>query len=255
MNIARHFLSITAELESTKDRVRNFIAGHHWLTDGEWKESVLRTVIGQRLPDTVRIGRGFVLTENGPTTQCDILLYRADRPVLFRDADLVFLTPEAVLGVVEVKSRATKEVLRASIEKLALIGRHLGRHSEHCCLGLFSYEVEGDPRNWYSELLPALCTHPSEVVHLINLGCSSFARWWQYSPTESSDAHYECWHSYRLTDMSAGYFIANLIDKVIPDKVPLDERFWYPERSKESRRVDRIPFGAAPARRPTPIRR
>lgn len=81
MNVAQHFRSITSELESLKDRVRNFIANQHWLTDGEWKESVLRTVIAQRLPDTVKIGRGFVLTEQGPATQCDIMLYRSDRPV------------------------------------------------------------------------------------------------------------------------------------------------------------------------------
>lgn len=177
MNIEKHFLSLTGEIESTKDRVRNFIADHHWLTHGEWKESVLRTVIAQRLPDTVRIGRGFVLTEHGPTTQCDLLLDRADRPVLFRDADLVFLTPDAVLGVVEVKSRATKEIVRESLSKLANIGRILGRHYEHCSLGLFSYDVAADPWGWYSDLLPTCCTHPSEVVHLINLGCSSFVRW------------------------------------------------------------------------------
>ena len=28
MNIAKHFLSLTAEIESTKDRVRNFIASY-----------------------------------------------------------------------------------------------------------------------------------------------------------------------------------------------------------------------------------
>lgn len=245
MNVAQHFRSITGELESLKDRVRNFIADQHWLTDGEWKESVLRTVIAQRLPDTVRIGRGFVLTEHGPSTQCDILLYRADCPVLFRDADLVFLTPDAVLGIVEVKSRASKGVFESAVTKLADIGFHLGRHADHCCLGLFAYDIDTDPNQWYKEILPVRCWHTSQVVDLISLGCSSFVRWWKYSPS-GGDAHYEHWHSYGLENMSAGYFIANLIDKVSSGTTTLDERFWYPESSKENHVVDHIPFGFRP---------
>lgn len=251
LNVAKHFRSITNELDSLKDRVRNFIANQHWLTDGEWKESVLRTLIAQRLPDTVRIGRGFVLTEQGPTTQCDIILYRADCPVLFRDADLVFLTPDAVLSVIEVKSRVTRDIFQEAISKLASIGLQLGRHADHCCLALFAYETASDPREWYKEILPAQCRHSSQVVDLVNLGCSSFVRWWKYSPF-GGDAHYENWHSYRLENMSAGYFIANLIDKVSSGTVALNERFWYPERSKENDVIDRIPFGPsalAPSRR------
>jgi hypothetical protein len=244
LNVAKHFRSITGELDSLKGRVRNFIADKHWLTDGEWKESVLRTMIAQRIPDTVRIGRGFVLTEHGPTTQCDIIMYRSDCPVLFRDADLVFLTPDAVLAIVEVKSRATKEIFRDAIRKLATIGHKLGRHSEHCCLSLFAYEIAADPRQWYKDVLPAECRQASEVVDLVNLGCSSFVRWWEYNPF-GGDAHYENWHSYKLEDTSAGYFIANLIDKVSSGTVALDERFWYPERSKENDVLDHIAFGSA----------
>ena len=76
MDVKSYFESLTIELESLKNRVRNFIHGAHWLTDGEWKESVLRSVIGRNLPDTVKIGRGFILTEQGLSSQCDILLYK-----------------------------------------------------------------------------------------------------------------------------------------------------------------------------------
>lgn len=242
MDVAKHFRSITDELDSLKDRVRNFISDRHWLTDGEWKESVLRAIIARRLPDTVRIGRGFILTEEGPTTQCDIVLYRSDCPILFREGDLVFLTPDSVLAVVEVKSKVTKAILSESIRKLARIGRQLGRHSEHCCLALFSYESSDDPRTWYTEELPHQCRHLSEVVELINLGCSSFVKWWKYSPF-GGDANYEKWHSYKLEHMSAGYFIANLIDAASSGSVSVNERFWYPERSKEYDVLDHIQFG------------
>src|SRR5215510_13798348 len=102
MNVPAYYRSLTSELEAVKDRVRNFIAGNHWLTDGEWRESVLRAIMAQRLPSNVNIGRGFVITEDGPTTQCDILIYRSDRPILFRQGDLAFVTPDAVVAIIEV---------------------------------------------------------------------------------------------------------------------------------------------------------
>src|SRR4051812_21129430 len=128
MNVPAYYRSLTAELESVKDRVRNFIEDKHWLTHGEWRESVLRAMIAQRLPSSVNIGRGFIITESGPTTQCDILIYRSDRPILFRQGDLAFVTPDAVVAVIEVKSTATKPVIAVALEKLATIGRKLGKH-------------------------------------------------------------------------------------------------------------------------------
>jgi hypothetical protein len=148
MNVPAYYHSLTAELEAVKDRVRNFIAGNHWLTHGEWRESVLRAMIAQRLPNSVNIGRGFVITESGPTTQCDILIYRADRPILFRQGDLAFVTPDAVVAVIEVKSTATKKVVTESLKKLAAMGRKLGNHRDHCCLALFAYETKIKDHEW-----------------------------------------------------------------------------------------------------------
>ena len=52
-----YFISLSNELSSLKNRVRNFIQGEHWLTDGEWKESVLRSFLRRNLPKSVEIGR------------------------------------------------------------------------------------------------------------------------------------------------------------------------------------------------------
>ena len=98
-DVVSYFKSLSKELEAQKDRVRNFIGNHHWLSDGEWKEGVLRSVIASRLPDSVKIGRGFVLTEEEISTQCDVILYKSDYPVLFRDGGFVILPTEAVLGI------------------------------------------------------------------------------------------------------------------------------------------------------------
>ena len=102
METTEYFRSLSAEITALKNRVRNFINDAHWRTDGEWKESVLRAILNGRLPNSIEAVRGFVLTSTGCSQQIDVLLYDNSKPVLFRDGDLVFLTPDAVKGIVEV---------------------------------------------------------------------------------------------------------------------------------------------------------
>src|SRR5437867_11508345 len=106
-----YFQSLTAEVDALKDRVRYLIEDRHWQTDGEWKESVIRQVLRRHLPQSVSVSRGFVVTANATSRQIDVLIVDSSKPVLFRDGDLVFVTPDAVLGVLEVKSRATPTVV------------------------------------------------------------------------------------------------------------------------------------------------
>ncbi|MEO5715487.1 MAG: DUF6602 domain-containing protein [Luteolibacter sp.] len=244
MDLTSHYLSITDELESLKGRVRNFIADKHWLTDGEWKEATLRAMIAKNLPDAVKIGRGFVITKAGPTSQCDILLYRSDCPVLFRDGELVFLTPESVLGIVEVKSRLGKKGFSKAIYKLVEMRKKMGEEGYGVCIGLFSYETSVKrPGSWPMTVLPRLCSIPAERIDLITLGCASFTKWWDQSPSETpsetpseSPPDYQMWHSYTLNHMSAGYFITNLIDAVSLGKIGKNNMLWFPEEGKESHR-------------------
>src|SRR3954470_22056388 len=59
-----YFQSVHDELLSLKNRVREVTSDPHWLTDGEWKESVLRTILRRHLPSTVSVGRGLLLAAN-----------------------------------------------------------------------------------------------------------------------------------------------------------------------------------------------
>jgi hypothetical protein len=67
MDELEYFRSITLELQALKNRVRHFIRDKHWLTDGEWKESVLRAVLRRHLPQSIGVGTGFVITQDGPS--------------------------------------------------------------------------------------------------------------------------------------------------------------------------------------------
>jgi len=239
MDVKSYYRSLTSELEALRNRVRNFIQGNHWLTDGEWKESVLRSLLSRKLPETVRVGRGFILTPSGPTTQCDILLYSANAPILFREGELVFLTPDALRGVIEVKSRVNSLVLRESLSKFSKIGEQMGTHRSQCFFGLFSYENDMPSDKHVLKALRESCNHETKIVNFINLGCSIFIRWWKFNPA-GGDQHYERWHSYNLENMAAGYFITNVVDFVSPESVGKNNWLWFPEAGKESKKTGDI---------------
>jgi hypothetical protein len=116
--------ALTTELHAMQDLIRHLIGGSHWATDGEHKEAILRKALRSRLPDSIKVGKGFACNPAGETgreqtTQIDILLTHADRPVLFRDNELVIVTPEAVAGIIEVKTNCKPYDLLETINKLA----------------------------------------------------------------------------------------------------------------------------------------
>lgn len=75
MNVENYFRSLSHECETLKNRVRYFVEDSHWPSDGEWKESVLRSMLKRSAPESVTVGRGFVVHEDGCSTQIDILIY------------------------------------------------------------------------------------------------------------------------------------------------------------------------------------
>jgi hypothetical protein len=241
VNVEAYYKTLTKELESLKDRVRNFIEDKHWLTDGEWKESVLRSFLRRNLPEEIKVGRGFILTNQGPSTQCDILIYRASFPVMFREGELVFITADAVLGVIEVKSVATKENLRETVDKFVRIGLKMKEHRGGCFFALFSYQSKIKDHDLVLQSLAEKCDHRSKVVDLLSLGCTTFIKWWEEDPTGGLDT-YPQWHSYNLKNMAAGYFITNVVDFVSPASVDSNNWLWFPEAGKETKRTGSVPF-------------
>jgi hypothetical protein len=74
MDLPAYFESISAELQAIQNRVRLLIHDAHWPTDGELKESVLRSVLRRSASQTVTVGRGFVVEHEWCSTQIDVLL-------------------------------------------------------------------------------------------------------------------------------------------------------------------------------------
>ena len=113
-DLVAYHKSISAELTSNKNRIRNLIGSVHWLTDGEHKESILRKVIENFAPEIFRIGRGFVCypssrnTDEKSSKQIDILITSKDKPTLYKDIDLHLVTADSVKAIIEVKTKLKK---------------------------------------------------------------------------------------------------------------------------------------------------
>src|ERR1039457_1403565 len=97
--------SIAAELAATKDRVLHLIGASHWESVGQQREAVLRKALRTHIAESLHVGTGFVSGPDSTSHQTDILICRRDKATLFRDGELFIVTPDAVAGIIEVKSR------------------------------------------------------------------------------------------------------------------------------------------------------
>ena len=236
-----YFRSITLEFQALKDRVRHFIRDQHWLTDGEWKESVLRSVLRRHLPQNVGVGKGFVITKDGPSSQIDILLFDRTKPLLYHDGDLVITTSDLCLGIIEVKTRLDAAKLRQAIQKLADCREYVSR-SAQCrpFVGLFSFEHEGeDFQTLLDQIKTAAAGSSRRVLNCVSLGTSLFARYWYFAPERPKRAA-DIVRAYRLQDLAPAYFVHNVVENLCSQSVLDNNRIWYPAQGKEADALGQI---------------
>ena len=244
MNIEAYFRSLSDECVTLKDRVRYLIEDSHWPTDGEWKESVLRSMIRRSAPDNVTVGRGFVVSHQQCSTQIDVLLYDNNFPVLYKDGDLVFITPASCRAIIEVKSSITLTQFTNAAAKLAKNAELIRQHGMGIPLfvGLFSYELQRQrKRVFVSALQDTANGNYSRLIDHVSLGPSSFIKYWETAPGDDQTG-YDMWHLYKLNQMAPGYFIHNLLATVSSKIAARREEAWFPQESKETRLEWSLPF-------------
>ena len=242
MDMAAYFESLTNELSSMKDRIRNFIGNRHWQTDGEWKESILRSILRRYLPKTTDIGKGFIITKDGPSTQIDILIYDTTKPVLFRDGDFVLVTPDATLGVIEIKTRVGRQELPGVLRKIDEIAK-LHKKQPTVAMpffGLYSYEDAGFDYQFCLETLrEVFCGFAVTPIHILSFGESKFIRFWECDPVNHSTP-INRWHAYDLDGKAPAYFLHNVIAYTCRQSVEENDNLWFPKEGKEPRLVESI---------------
>jgi hypothetical protein len=245
-DLVAYHKSISSELKSTKSRIRQLIGSAHWQTDGEHKESILRKVIEDFAPESLRIGKGFVcypnseLSDAKSSKQIDILITSKSKPTLYKDIDLHLVTADAVEAIVEVKTKLqVGESLESALASLSNNTRRIrenSRNQNSCWAGLFVYESGSVSHQSILEALQKIVNHDEKsAINCVAVGADLFVRFWLDGHPTSSPTREPMWHSYQLKDLAHSYFISNLIMHLSPNSPEETSSAWFPiPNSKES---------------------
>ncbi|WP_281649189.1 DUF6602 domain-containing protein [Parendozoicomonas sp. Alg238-R29] len=119
--VSEYFSSYSHELKSKMMRLDALIGRDHWLSVGNYKESLLRDLLASLLPKKFEVSTGFILSadEHGneiKSKQQDIIIWdSSEYAAIFRDNDFVIIPPEACKAVIEVKSTLRKDTLKRAL--------------------------------------------------------------------------------------------------------------------------------------------
>lgn len=209
-NYLEYRKSISDELVSIKNRVRNFIDDNHWGEDGRYKEIILSGVLKNYLPQNVTVATGFVMGENNKlSTQVDIIIYRNEYPILFKMEDFVVVAKESVVGIIEVKTKIGSSNIETAIKKSHENGKLIGKSIFN---GIFGYENEFsfNGRIIGGTIRNTLQNNCGYINHIC-FGKDYFMKYWN-TGNPSLDDKIQCYSSYKIEDLAFGYFISNLIE-------------------------------------------
>jgi hypothetical protein len=151
INIFEKFLSsYNAELLSKVSRLDELIGRDHWLSVGNYKESILRSLISNILPRKYEVSTGFILASDREgkllkSRQIDIIIWDSvNYAPIFRDGDFVIVPPESCSAVVEVKGKLTAKELHNSLLNIdSLMDFCLTAYPvyNHICKYIFAYDI------------------------------------------------------------------------------------------------------------------
>ncbi len=224
--------SLTEELHALKDRVRSLVS--HWGTDGEYKEAALRAVLRRHLPESFIVGRGFIVYPDASSTQIDVLIIDGSKPTLFRDGDLLFVTPDSVAAVIEVKTmlRSSRDV-RTCVEKLAIVARQCFETTGQTpWTGVFSYESGMENTDQFLNAVAEGAAGAASPLNCFASGKDFFVRYWSKEELEQGEneaavvgPRYRC---YRLENLASSYFVGNIIDAISGLHRGRNSYAWFP---------------------------
>ena len=119
--VSDFFASYSYELQSKMKRLDFLIGKDHWLSVGNYKESLLRNLLSNVLPKKFEVSTGFIIAcdEKGKeikSKQQDIIIWdSSEYAAIFRDGEFVILPPEACKAVIEIKSTLSNTTLKKAL--------------------------------------------------------------------------------------------------------------------------------------------
>lgn len=137
----RFYLSLANEMSAKLGRVGAFI--NHGPSIGAYHEEVLKAILRSMLPERFSVKTGFAFSAKlGPSQQGDILVIDESHPAAyhFREGEFAVALPEAIVCVIEVKTKLTKRTFKEAMKSL-----HSFRKvstTKHPFSYLFAYESQ-----------------------------------------------------------------------------------------------------------------
>lgn len=115
-DIIHRWSSATAEIAKRAFDLTSSITTHGTML-GDARESFIRNVLSQILPETVHVGTGQIVDHRGNNSrQVDVVLYRKDFPIMRSLGQFNVYFIEGVLATMEVKSTLTRDKLISALE-------------------------------------------------------------------------------------------------------------------------------------------
>jgi hypothetical protein len=181
------------------------------------------------------VGRGFIVTKDEASRQIDVLVVDGTRPCLYRDGDLLVVTPDVVRAIVEVKTSAS---LTSRDRRRPEIITHLvtlARNGALCegalnesndqrkvWTGIYIYDDAPHPEEAVLEAVAEAKRQTDHSVNCIAFGKRHFVRYWSKEELArgalSVHPNGPVWHAYDFgapeRAVAPSYFLGNLIDSV-----------------------------------------
>lgn len=89
---------------------------------GLYRERIVKELIKPFLPSRLDVGTGFIIASNNKiSTQCDLIIYDKLNTPIIETYEQRFFPVECVVGVIEVKSKLTKQEFKEALIKLSNI--------------------------------------------------------------------------------------------------------------------------------------
>lgn len=220
--------SLADELAAVKNRVRLLV--QHWPTDGHFKEAILRQLLRRHLPESVLIGTGFVVNSFGPSTEADLLVVDRTMPTLFKEDELLIVTPESVRAVIEVKTRVKglADLSKVAI-KLAAQKAHVQRHVQckDVWAGLFVYEGEDAPHEEILKAVGEAKAHHQCWIDSVAYGADTFVKFFSIPEDKGGPRPSQAWHSFHDSGLAPANFVASLIEALVPPGKDMGSFAWF----------------------------
>ncbi len=110
--------SLADEFDSRRNRVRNFVK--HNLTSGTANEAILRNFLASITSNNIGVAEGFICNplKALASRQCDILVHDTRFPLVYSEAGVTIVWPEAAQMVIEVKTSMRRQDVTTAIENI-----------------------------------------------------------------------------------------------------------------------------------------